>query len=279
MDNNLLKIGEMAEHNRITISALRLYDKEGLLKPCYTDPETNYRYYSIRQNARLDMIIYMKELGMSLAEIREILDQQDIQQIEDTLIRKKRQVKEEMRQLELRLDAITRTIESVDRFRKAPDTGMITVEYIPHRYIYYMPTEVNFYEYDISMYEKLLSGLKEKLLSQNLPQIYFCNAGTILKKEDYLEHRYISNEIFIFVDDKFPETSQTRRIDSGMYACIYLNHFEDEIAYADKLLEYCEAHHYTICGDYICEVLTEFNVFESDSRSMFLRLQVPLKFR
>ena len=31
-------------------------------------------------------------------------------------------------------------------------------------------------------------------------------------------------------------------------------------------------------GDYICEIITEFNVFDSDHRSMFLRLQAPVKF-
>ena len=73
MDNKMMKIGEMARFNRVSITTLRLYDKVGILRPCYTDPETNYRYYSIHQKARLDMIQYMKELGMSLGEIREIL--------------------------------------------------------------------------------------------------------------------------------------------------------------------------------------------------------------
>ncbi len=41
----------------------------GLLKPCYVDEQTHYRYYDIKQNARLDMIQYMKELGMELKEI------------------------------------------------------------------------------------------------------------------------------------------------------------------------------------------------------------------
>ena len=35
---------------------------------------------------------------------------------------------------------------------------------------------------------------------------------------------------------------------------------------------------WTVCGDYVCEVLTEFNVFDGDKRGMFLRLQVPVKF-
>ena len=269
----------MARFNKVSVPTLRLYDQLGILKPCYTDPETKYRYYSIHQTARLDMIKYMKELGMSLTEIQHILEQGDIELIESTLIQKKRQVKEQIKALEMRLHAITRTIDSVERFRKAPTCGMITVEYIPHRKVFTMHTDTNFYDYDISVYEQILNELKESIISQDLPEIYYCNAGTILPMENFMEKRFVSNEIFVFVDDDFPQNDAIKRIDSGMYACIYLDNFDEEPEYASRLLEYCREHAYTICGDYLCEVLTEFNVFDDTRRSMFLRLQVPLKFR
>ena len=50
--------------NQTTVTTLRLYDSMGLLKPCYIDKNSHYRYYDIKQNARFDMIQYMKELGM-----------------------------------------------------------------------------------------------------------------------------------------------------------------------------------------------------------------------
>ena len=249
MEKKMMKIGEMARFNRVSISTLRLYDKVGILKPCHTDPETNYRYYSIHQKARLDMIQYMKELGMSLGEIREILEKGDIQLIESTLISKKRQVKEEIAQMELRLGAISRAIESVERFRKAPDCGMITVEYIPHRTIYVMHTDINFYDHDISVYEEILEELKENIIGQGLPQVYYCNAGTILPLKNFLKGEMVSHEIFLFVDEAFPEHQAVRRVDSGMYACIYLDRFDDEQEYAARLLAYCKEHRYVVCGD------------------------------
>ena len=63
-----------------------------------------------------------------------------------------------------------------------------------------------------------------------------------------------------------------------MFACIYLDSFDEEIDYAKKLLAFCKERNWLISGDYICEVLTEFNVFDSEKRNMFLRLQVPVKF-
>ena len=78
MKEDLLPIGKMAALNRVTVSTLRLYDEKGLLKPRYIDPQTGYRYYDINQNARLDMIAYMKELGMSLSQIAWALQKEDI---------------------------------------------------------------------------------------------------------------------------------------------------------------------------------------------------------
>ncbi len=277
--DELIKIGEFSKINHVSIPTLRLYDELGILKPIYIDESTNYRYYSINQNARLDMIQYMKELNMSLSEIKEILDSNDLKLIESTLIKKKKQIKDQINELNISLNAISRTISSIERFRESPKKGMITIEYIPHRKIYSLKTTINFYDYNISMYEKELNTLKNNMINNNLPQVYYCNAGSSIIQNDYINNRYISNEIFVFVDDDFPSSENVKKIESGMYACIYLDNFDEEIEFGKRLLEYCKKNNYQICGDYICEVITEFNVFSNQKRSMYLRLQVPLKFR
>ena len=88
MKEELLSIGKMAKLNRVSIPTLRLYDEIGLLKPRYVDPDSGYRYYDIHQNARLDMIAYMKELGMSLSEIAEAFQKEDLDMIESLLVQK-----------------------------------------------------------------------------------------------------------------------------------------------------------------------------------------------
>ena len=275
----LIKIGEFSKINHISIPTLRLYDELGILKPIYVDKESNYRYYSINPNARLDMIQYMRELNMNLSEIKSILNSNDLTLIESTLIKKKKQVKDQINELNLSLTAISRTIDSIERFRKSPKKGMITIEYIPHRKIYAIDTNTNFYEHDISVYETILSDLKNDMLKNNLPQVYYYNAGSSIKKEDFVNNNYVSDKVFVFVDNNFPYSENIKTIESGMYACIYLDDFDDEVEYGKKLLEYCNSNGYIISGDYICEVITEFNVFSEKKRSMYLRLQVLLTFR
>jgi DNA-binding transcriptional MerR regulator len=45
----VLKIGDFSKICQTSIKALRHWDAIGLLEPVLTDPETNYRYYSIAQ--------------------------------------------------------------------------------------------------------------------------------------------------------------------------------------------------------------------------------------
>ncbi len=279
MENNLLSIGKMAEMNHTTVATLRLYDEKNLLKPRYIDEMTGYRYYDISQNARLDMIAYMKELGMSLAEIQDVLEKEDITLIETILVKKNEQLYEQMRELKARHNAVERAIASIERYRKSPTKGTISLEYIDRRYTYGQPCTDNFYEKDIVAFEKELLSLRKTLSNQGFSQVHSYNVGTSITEENFLNEQFIPEDTFIFVNYKDKvNTPDVKVLDSGMFACIYLDSFDEEIAYAKKLLEFCKKQNWMISGDYICEVLTEFNVFDSEKRNMFLRLQVPVKF-
>lgn len=277
LEKKRLSIGEMAELNHTTIPTLRLYDRLGLLPPAFVDQFSRYRYYDIKQNARFDMIQYMKELGMGLREIKEVLDREELDAIKEVLIRKRDSNEEKIKNLRLQREAINRTIAGIERYKKSPAPGTLTLEYIERRRIYTMRTEVNFYDHDIDTYELVLKQLKAQLLNSGLPEIYYCNAGTFLSRENFLRQRFFSDKIFIFVYNSFPE-GHTEVLENGMYACIYADDFDSEKEYAGRLLAFCEKNGYSPCGDYICEVLAEYEIFGGSHRSMFLRLQVPVEF-
>lgn len=278
MKNILLPIGKMAEINHITISTLRLYDKLGLLPPRYIDPETGYRYYDVYQNARLDMIAYMKEVGMSLGEIKNVLQREDVSIIEEVLAKKNELLHEQMRELKSRHSAVERAIASIERYRKSPVTGTTSLEYIDRRYTWGIPCRSNFYEGDIGEYEKVLIELRKELIAHSFQHIHSYHIGTSISAENFQAQRFIPGEVFIFLERSEWNQPVLRALDSGMYACMYLDQYNDEIPSAKKLLRFCTENHYCISGDYLCEVMTEFNVFSSEKRSMFLRLQVPVTF-
>jgi len=69
----MYQIGLFSKINRITTKTLRHYDEIGLLKPEYIDDYTGYRFYSSSQLSRLHRIIALKQLGLGLGEISEVL--------------------------------------------------------------------------------------------------------------------------------------------------------------------------------------------------------------
>jgi DNA-binding transcriptional MerR regulator len=69
----MLKIGEFSRLSQVTVKTLHHYDEMGLLRPAQTDPFTNYRYYTLDQLPRLHTIMALKELGLSLEEIGQLL--------------------------------------------------------------------------------------------------------------------------------------------------------------------------------------------------------------
>ena len=67
---NLFSIGELSKLQNISRQTLIFYDKIGLFRPAYTDPDNGYRYYSSSQLDYLDTICIMKRIGFSLNEIK-----------------------------------------------------------------------------------------------------------------------------------------------------------------------------------------------------------------
>lgn len=70
----MFTIGDFARHGRVSIRMLRHYDAIGLLRPAMTDPFTGYRHYEAAQLARLNRVIALKDLGFTLEQVQQILD-------------------------------------------------------------------------------------------------------------------------------------------------------------------------------------------------------------
>ncbi len=45
-DEVLMRIGEIAAFFNVSVKAIRIYEKMGLLKPAKVDDKTGYRYYT-----------------------------------------------------------------------------------------------------------------------------------------------------------------------------------------------------------------------------------------
>src|SRR6185369_9565319 len=111
----MFRIGEFAQIAQVSGRQLRFYDQLGLLQPAHTDPQTGYRYYSIRQLPRLNSILALKELGLSLEQIGPLLkDEISPEGLRGMLTMKRAQLEQSLRAEETRLRHIESRIAQID---------------------------------------------------------------------------------------------------------------------------------------------------------------------
>src|SRR5437867_8719567 len=72
-------ISELAREFALTTHAIRFYEDEGLLSPHRSGRS---RVYAERERVRIKLILRGKRLGLSLSEIRELLDLYDASETE-----------------------------------------------------------------------------------------------------------------------------------------------------------------------------------------------------
>ncbi|HEY3014869.1 MAG TPA: MerR family transcriptional regulator [Nocardioides sp.] len=85
-------IGEMARTSGLTVSALRFYDRAGVLVPAFVDPETGYRWYSQDQIQPARLVAGLRRVGMPVPEIALVLacrgDRTAVRQVLDAHLRR-----------------------------------------------------------------------------------------------------------------------------------------------------------------------------------------------
>ena len=96
--------GQFAIMGRVGRKALRLYHEEGLLVPYYTNAENGYNYYSEEQMETLERIKKLRKIGLSLYEIKQILDDKAD---ESKLVKSRiREMKEELKSVKDRKSVV-----------------------------------------------------------------------------------------------------------------------------------------------------------------------------
>jgi len=69
----MIKIGDFSKLAHVSVKTLHHYDDLGLLRPAHVDRYSGYRYYALDQLAVLNRILALKDLGLSLEQITQLL--------------------------------------------------------------------------------------------------------------------------------------------------------------------------------------------------------------
>ncbi|MDD6074875.1 MAG: MerR family transcriptional regulator [Clostridium sp.] len=275
MRDSLFKIGEMAQMNHVSTQTLRLYARNKLLEPEYLDPETGYRYYTLDQCAKLDLIRALKSCRLSLDRIKEIFELSSQELLLQALEEQTGVLTKELYHLSVSRNNLLRVQKNLQVLNSLPPFGQVFFEYVPERKIDVQQTGFDFFALGYEGYENMLRHMQNYLHEKQLPPSYFINVGTIMEKEHFIQGTYTSHSAFIFVDDLYPATDSIRTLPQNTYLSLASDNPALESEYARKLYAEIYDREMVPCGDYICEVLTQFPLHHS--KQLIYKIQVPVQ--
>ena len=105
-----LQIKEFAELCGVSVRTLHYYDEIGILKPCFVDGHTGYRFYDENNLIRMQEILFYRELDFSLKDIGKIMLSPDYN--------KERALSDQKKLLILKKERLERLIDAIDKAEK-----------------------------------------------------------------------------------------------------------------------------------------------------------------
>ena len=112
-DEPYLQIGEVADRTSVTQRTLRFYEERGLLKPP-TRMDGGFRLYSEIDVGRVEQIKRMQSLlGLTLAEIKEMVEAEEVREELDATFRPDRPVEERILRVSRRIEVTQRQYDII----------------------------------------------------------------------------------------------------------------------------------------------------------------------
>lgn len=209
--NNYLKIGEFAKLRNININSLLYYEKIGVLRPAYVDPNSKYRYYSTEQLAALDTILLAVKLGIPLKSLKNYVED-DTFLVQKLLEDGKKIAEAKIADIQANLKQIEYHLQNQAENRRYQNIRGHYHREIPERFFFTAPVSPAQKIKDTSeVFSELLTSAQE----QNI--IPVTSAGFLF--------RYVGNTVstFIFLNIlSVPDAASDRilRIPASSFECV-----------------------------------------------------------
>jgi DNA-binding transcriptional MerR regulator len=126
----MLSIGEFARLGDVSVRTLRHYGEIGLLAPAQVDPVTGYRGYSASQLGQLHRIVALKDLGLSLAQARRLLDGITVEELRGMLLLRHAQLEQQLEEHHRQLAGVAARLRYIESEGAMPADD-ITAKLIP----------------------------------------------------------------------------------------------------------------------------------------------------
>jgi len=243
----LFTTGEFADLCGVKKQTLFHYDDIGLLKPEYRRPN-NYRYYSVQQLEVFNVIDMLKEIGMSLAEIKTFLQFKTSKNAIELLSEKEKVIKMKIKKMQHTQKLIQNQKKQIEEalrlnFDRFTIEEMGTERYILSENILNLPHK--------DIMKAIMSFLK------NIKQegLIIDNGGALIRQAQ-VEARDYLNYSKLYIQTEQLDLATTFIKKAGKYVVGYHKGSYVTIHETyEKLKKYLDKKGYRVCGDSFEEYL------------------------
>jgi DNA-binding transcriptional MerR regulator len=182
----MFRIGDFSQLGQVSIRTLRLYDEMNLLKPAQIDKFTGYRYYTIEQLPRLNRILALKDLGLSLDQIGELIKRDlPAEQLRGMLMLKQAEIEQQMQAMQTQMRRVAARLNQIEREGKPPQYEVV-IKSVEAQTIAscrrVVPDLEEMQAYRCEMYETVYRWLADNQIAPAEPEL------AIYYNAEYVEH-------------------------------------------------------------------------------------------
>ena len=266
MNERLYKIQEVAKMHNTTKKTLLYYEKIGIFTPYKIDEYNNYRYYRRVDFPILKQVVYLKDIGFTLQEIKAILESKSHDFMISCLRKKQEDIQKSIEELRHINDGINAQI-SINKIALEINENDLNRPYLKicnQRKILSMDAIEENNEAIMIAYRKLLNYLMDINMFSHEPYGGIYNLDKDLKVGAFIE-----------IPTRF-NIENANKLASGKYICMYHKGCYYNRNSVEYLLEWIEKNGYKPIG-YIYDYCIVDRCFANDENNMILELQVKVE--
>ena len=244
--------GEFSRIARVSKRMLQYYDRIGLFSPEHTDPHTGYRYYSARQLPRLNRILALKDLGLTLDQVGRMVDEDiTVDEIRGMLLMQKADLEQQIRESYERIQRVESRLARLSDESAGNRPAVIVKSVEPQSYLSVRRVFANLAEGQALM-GQLLNALPAKVGRGTLGNLAAVMYSPVFEMEDadseigfFLEKPVTDS---ISLDDQTVLTVSELPAIATMATVVQVGRMDMLPVGYQAITEWVEANHYRIAG-------------------------------
>ena len=245
LNKKFLSVSELSELCNISRQAVLYYDKHNLLKPNFID-YNGYRYYHFKEYTKLEIILNLRKLGLSLEQIKEYLNNKSENKLYNLLETKVNDYKKNIEKAMIMI-ADMQKMQSNILALNSIKLDSIYYKYLPEQS--YIVSDLVCKKFSIKNRIKILG--KNNLVVYKSPHFKYFFHNWFIKKEDYASGNYKQNRYYYIPANINPLEKKILKTPAGNYLFYSFKglYQPNSSNIHEKIFNYLNANHLTIQSD------------------------------